>query len=775
MNHYATWMLLFWGCWLSVLSAQNTTVALGDWRSHLSYGNAVSLAESEEAVFFGTPEAILKVNKEDQSLEYINKVSGTSDMRIQTLAYHREEQLLVVAYLNGNLDLIYDNGAVINLPAILNNNILLDKTIYHIYPSGRRIFFSCAFGLTIYDLDLEAFSQTTFTPVEVFGCTQLDNALFISTNQGIYRGIEDGRNLLDFTLWEKQTQNLPNNYESQSLIQFNNKIYADVDRELYVYEQGNWQPLAGFDLNTQTSFTSWRPSGNGDFTNNYRMSLSYNQDQLIITSRSPRYFLMNAAQEMETRDQPGAWRVEEVAIDQEGIVWASDQGYMHRDGAYIRPNSPSTKQVSDLHTDTEGNLWVAASNYNTVFAFFDTNGFIGYEDGTWSTYNRSIYPSMDTFFDVIRIVSNPVNNRIYASSFMSGLLEYNPADNTVKNYDQYTPDAPLQGVVGDDLRTRIQGLDVDEDGNVWMSLTEAASTSLAVLRRDGTWKGFPLSFFRSGNKLGDLVIDGNGYKWVKQITGNITVFDSGNLDDDTDDRSILLTPNNSALPNQNITALVADREGAVWVGTTDGIVIFDCSATVFDGNCGGLRPIITQDDFNGFLLEGEEIRAIAVDGANRKWVGTNNGLFLLDGDTYEQLLYITAEDSPLFDNQIQHLAVDDVSGYVYIATDLGLQSVRGEATGGRRRMPDCLGNVFPNPVEPGYSGPIAISDLPTNANVKITDVSGRLVYETDALGGQAIWDGADYTGRRAQSGVYFAFVVTEDGGQKGMCKILFLN
>ena len=234
-----------------------------------------------------------------------------------------------------------------------------------------------------------------------------------------------------------------------------------------------------------------------------------------------------------------------------------------------------------------------------------------------------------------------------------------------------------------------------------------------------------------------MVIDGNGYKWVKQITGIITVFDSGNLDDDTDDRSYLITSNNSNLPNQNITAMAVDREGAVWVGTTDGVVIFDCNSLLFDGACAGNLPVVNQDNFNGNLLEGEEVRAIAIDGGNRTWVGTSNGLFLLDvAETrYRQLAYFNEANSPLFANEIQHLAIDDVNGYVYIATDLGLQSIRGEATGGRRRMPDCLGNVFPNPVEPGYDGPIAISDLPTNANVKITDASGRLVYETLALGG----------------------------------------
>lgn len=777
MTHYVIGILLCWSCCIVGLYAQNTTVALGEWRSHLAYSTSTGITQSEDAVFFATKESVLKINKDDQSLEYINKVTGTSDMRIQTLTYHRSEKLLILGYLNGNIDLVYENGTVVNLPAILNNNIILDKTIYHIHPEGKKIYFSCAFGLTVYDLEIEAFSQTTFTPVEVYGCTQLNDVLYMSTGQGIYTGALDGRNLLDFTIWERQTQNLPTVYDSRNIIRFNGKVYADVDNEMYVYDQTGWQPLAGLDLSTQTTFTRWRPTGNGDFISNFDFKLSYNEDFLIITSRSPKYFLMNAAQEVQTLNYPGSWRVVEVAVDQSGIHWAADHGYLHRDGEYIKPNAPTTNTIADMATDEYGTLWLANGRYDGIRALFDKAGFSQYKEGIWKTFNQVDYPRMDTFYDVIRIVPNPVNGNTYVSSFMSGVLEYNPVENTVANYDQYTPGAPFERVNGDNLRTRVQGITVDADGHVWATLTEAASTSLVVIRRDGTFKGFPLTLFNSGNKLGDIVIDGNGYKWVKQITGNVTVFDSGDLDNDTDDRSFLITPNNSELPNQNITTMAVDREGAVWIGTTDGVAIFNCNSTVFDGSCTGKAPVITQDDFNGNLLEGEEVRAIAIDGANRAWVGTNNGLFLLDiAETrYRQLAYFNEENSPLFANEIQHLAIDDVNGYVYIATDLGLQSIRGEATGGRRRMPDCLGNVFPNPVEPGYNGPIAISDLPTNASVKITDASGRLVYETLALGGQAIWNGSDYTGRRAQSGVYFAFVTTPDGGQKGMCKILFMN
>ncbi len=764
---------------LNLLQAQDNPVALNEWRSHLAYENIQVVVESEDAVFFGSEQAILKVYKSDQSVQHLNKVSGLSDMRIKTLDYNRENKVLIIAYTNGNIDLLYDDGTVTNLSAIMtNNNIIGNKSINHIYSNATDVYFSCSFGLTVYNFELDAFIQTTFTPVGVNATAELDNTLFMATEQAIYIGVVDGRNLLDFSQWQKQgaLDGLAISYNTSAIIQFNNKIYTDVDGVFYYYDAANdyWELVEGYDVAANANFTRWEPTGNGDFIKNYSFSLSYDKTQLLIATRSPKYYRFGTDNAMGTYNYPSSWRVKDLVLDQEGLVWAADAAAMHRDGEYIRTNSPTNSRATDMHVDENGALWVAHAGYNAITARFDRAGFSRYQDGQWTPYNNSVLDGIDTYWDAIRITSNPVNDKIYVSSFMSGILEFNPATEEVQVFDQYTPGVPLQGAVGDGQRTRVQGITVDDDGVVWATNSITASNAIVALKLDGTWKGYANSYVKNETILQDLVVDKNGYKWIMHITGNVTVFDSGVLEDDTDDRSIQLTPNNSVLPNINVKSLAVDNDGVVWVGTTDGVVIFNCSASVFDGGCQGNRLIISQDDFNGYLLEGETILSIAVDGANRKWIGTNNGLFLLSADGYEQLAYLTEDNSPLFENEVTNLVFDGRSGYLYIATGIGLQSVRTESTAGLRRMNDAI-KVFPHPVAPDYNGPIAISNLADMANVRITDISGRLVYETTALGGQAIWNGSDYNGRRAQSGVYLVFVVNEEGTQKGVGKILFLN
>jgi hypothetical protein len=83
--------------------------------------------------------------------------------------------------------------------------------------------------------------------------------------------------------------------------------------------------------------------------------------------------------------------------------------------------------------------------------------------------------------------------------------------------------------------------------------------------------------------------------------------------------------------------------------------------------------------------------------------------------------------------------------------------------------------VFPNPVPPGYNGSIAIRGVANNAIVKIAEMDGRLVYQTRALGGQAIWNGKDYKGRTISTGVYLV-LVSDDARQENLVtKIVFIN
>jgi len=279
------------------------------------------------------------------------------------------------------------------------------------------------------------------------------------------------------------------------------------------------------------------------------------------------------------------------------------------------------------------------------------------------------------------------------------------------------------------------------------------------------------------------VVDRNGYVWctIDGTGQGLIVFDGrAALEGTSTNTYRTFSSANTELTDNKVISLAVDLEGDVWIGTFNGVVVADCGANVFDPeSCSLSKRVIEENDFddeNEHLLKGEVVTAIAIDGANRKWFGTTNGVFVQSASGKEQIASFNSENSPLFDNSIIDIGINDENGEVFIGTDKGVISYRSEAIkGGTVNSSEVY--AFPNPVRPDYQGPIAVKGLAQNANVKITDVNGQLVYETTALGGQAIWDGTDYNGRRANSGVYLVFSTSDslEFPDAIVTKILFIN
>ena len=163
-----------------------------------------------------------------------------------------------------------------------------------------------------------------------------------------------------------------------------------------------------------------------------------------------------------------------------------------------------------------------------------------------------------------------------------------------------------------------------------------------------------------------------------------------------------------------------------------------------------------------------------MDGGNRKWIGTaSGGAYLLSEDGQETIHHFTAENSALLSNTIFDIEIFGSTGEVFFATDRGLVSFIGDATDNEEYTGPTY--AFPNPVRPDYDGLIGIRGLVENAEVKITDITGNVIYETISEGGTATWDGKSLNGKRAQTGVYIVFSVNDEGTEKKVAKILFIN
>jgi hypothetical protein len=207
-----------------------------------------------------------------------------------------------------------------------------------------------------------------------------------------------------------------------------------------------------------------------------------------------------------------------------------------------------------------------------------------------------------------------------------------------------------------------------------------------------------------------------------------------------------------------------------------GVAVFSNPESIWTTNVlYASRPGLNQNDqlFHP-LLEKETVTAIAVDGANRKWFGTkSSGVYLMSADGETEIEHFDTDNSPLTNNEITDIAINQKTGEVFIGTASGLISYMGEATNANDEFTDVY--VYPNPVRETYSGPIVVKGLVEDTDVKITDISGNLVYKTTSLGGQAIWDGKNLNGNRCKTGVYLVFMTDPLGEQTKITKLLFIH
>ena len=754
-------LLFFFAIMAVVGQAQNAAdrfpdLAIGEWRQHLPWQRSFSVAQSATKAYFSTEWAVVEIDKQERSPRFLTKVEGLSDVGVRLVRYHRPTETLIVVYENSNLDLFRaTDGSVVNLPFIRKNtNLGGDKNVYDIAFDGTSAYLACGFGILKLNLQRAEVDYTTFTGLTVKAFAVFESNLYAGTPEGLFRLPTSDINPADFSRWKLlgTPEGFPAGRACQALAVWNNKLYAGFENTLYEYANSTLAEVrANPDRDVQYLtgegnglVIGWKRGFNGEIEylepNGARYTIHWTCD-----AGKPLYAVEDGTKKFWIADDSDDFRYFDLAASK------CDR---------FRFNSPFTHGSAEIDIAPSGAILVATPGTSSNLSPLGSNqGVFIYRDGQWSRLSRESNPELaddDCGKDLWRVVAHPTEDKFYAGSFLGGLIEATAPGEPTKCYNKDNSILQNAGASGAS-RTAIGGMAFDADGNLWICNYDA-NAPVAVLKSDGKFRNFSNA---PANNLLQVAVDQSGYKWfVIGFNGGAMVFDSGNdLDNSADDRYKVLTTANSELKTNTVNTVAVDLEGDVWVGTQQGVVTFECGSNVFENTCTGRRRIVNVDDFNAYLLETEDVRCIAVDGANRKWFGTTNGIFVQSPDGITQVARYTVTNSPLFDNTITDIAIDPKSGEVWIGTEKGVQSLRGEAVvGGKINTLEPY--AYPNPVRPGYEGPIAIYGLARDANVKITDVTGNLVYEGKALGGQAVWDGRDYLGRPAATGVYLVYATS---------------
>lgn len=740
-------------------------LALGQWRDHLPYNQTTSVEESTDKIFCATPHSVFSYSKTDQSIERISKANGLSDVGVSAIKFHSPSGNLIIAYNNGNIDL-YNKSSTTNISDIKRSPITAGKNINKIILYGNYAYLACGYGISVLDVSKKEIKETYFlgnsgTYINVNDIAFDEQKIFAATDSGVYSAPLNSSNLADFSSWTKHGF-LPDGKYSQAEF-FNGKIYVNFNGptyesdSIYVFENNSWSRISAI---YQADVLSMNAAGEKiTVTKNWSVSIfdkNWEQIEIITTYQTPRY--------IEPRD---------AITGNNNIIWIADnaQGLIKRNNPQshevIIPNGPFGINSYQMNFNN-GKLCVASGRRDRSSGgnVWLDRGIYSFSDENWTNYNYETTPGM-LGYDFISAAIDPSNsNRIYAGSFGWGVLEIlngkiNKTYNESNSSLQAAP-PPNQTHIG------ITGLAFDSQNNLWV-VNSNTTKPISKKTPDGKWQSFTISELYLKQYIGNILTTKSGQKWI-ELPGEGIVVLAGN-------NSILLTSGNGkgGLNNLDIRCMAEDRDGKIWVGNTAGIEVFNAPLNVFSGgNFDAQRILVTQNGYTGYLLETETVIAIAVDGANRKWVGTNGaGVFLLSSDGTQQLQHFTQENSPLLSNFITCIAINDKTGEVFFGTENGICSYKSDATAGAEEFNDVY--AYPNPVQSGYEGPIAIKNLITDAAIKITDLSGSLVFETTALGGQAIWHGKDVNGTRVKTGVYLVFCSDKDGILSAVTKILFIN
>jgi ligand-binding sensor domain-containing protein len=673
------------------------------------------------------------------------------------MAYDETEDLLFVVYTDNNIDVISEEG-ILNFPFIKNNtSIIGSKQVNDLYISGGFTYLSTDFGLLAFNNQKLEFSSTTFTEVKINAAAVRNNVLYAATDKGLYRvKLDKEVNIADFGQWVlTPVSNLnPIGAIEEVAVRFN-QVFVRTVRDMYkTVGQSDAFELA---FRAQPSETINYISDEGP---TLMFGVEDNKNQSITRFYEENGNIIFGGASCTNRT---LYAVE----DQKGRVWYADRWDPIRyttsrtEGCKnLRYSGPFENSAGEIDFKDD-KVYFASLGITEDYQYANTNrGFYAYEDQKWTNYNQDNIQDIRNFDfqNVQGMAVHPKNSEILLGSYWNGVLQYNLDTKTVKHWNKNN--STLQGIVGDEARTRVPFLIFDDKQNLWVS-NFGAPKPLAVKTPDDKW----FSFSVPGNtNLADIAIDDAGNKWIAVVgTGNgLLVHNHGNdVTSASDDKARYLSKNNSSLAGNKVNCVAVDLDGVVWVGTDAGPVFFDCGDP-FKAECKGAQTRVIVDNIPAPLLKGEDILSIEIDGANRKWFGTRNGIFVQSPDATDEIALYNTSNSPLMDNKVINLSYNGETGEMFIVTPAGIQTVKTETSSPEKNHNESNIYAYPNPVRPEYIGPIAIKGLVRDANVKITDVNGRLVYETTALGGQAIWDGNDYNGVKAAAGVYLVFSANDD-------------
>ncbi|MCM1505076.1 MAG: hypothetical protein NC127_07760 [Muribaculum sp.] len=807
-------MLKIWlAVFLTALLPANALaqLAIGDWQIYNNYSpNVVKVLDTGHKVYFLTGGNLYSYDKDSEETFGYTSRNSLNDVDIADFYRHPDRNYILIAYESGNIDLLDDSGSTVNLSDIKDAQYVSDRTINDVAFDDDCAYVATGFGLVKFNLKNHSVAESGIYASPVTAVTVMDSHLLICMDGHIYTMPKSGR-ISSFGSFTDLGELNANNMEAIS-----SEIVLSADKSNGKVNVFRPQP----DTQSISVLRNWNlPSSSDILPLGSRYMVSNSGGFFVVKAENGEYSA--SYHETPSESRASGRNYYSLGLNNDNSLWYINSlglGRMRYDSNMenpehvMMPSRPAGTNIADgvqrMTMTDSGTAYlynVAANRYPNVASISApaninsfTNGFI--EDITPATADVEIRNSNSSgaLRAAFNIVSDPDDpEAYYMGTWFEGIYKIKDGKQVMK-YDW--TNSPLTM----DYCGAAMNIAIDPQGNLWVyhrdnnkpapnvgvyvlpaskrrldssSASDWIALNLPRIKSDDTRNAliYPCSHPKNKN----IVFISEGYE-DKNLC---TYFTNGTIDNLSDDSSYIrnkfVDQDGRSFGPASITAMVEDHNGDIWVGTEDGVIVIHNAQAMTTATGTVERVKVPRNDgtnYADYLLQNQQVSAIAVDGANRKWIATTaSGVYLVSADGKEIIENFNTDNSYLPSNTVHTVACDPTNNKVYFGTEYGLAAYSSTSAPAENDYSEVY--AYPNPVRPEYTGWITIKGLMDHSLVKIADTAGNVFYQTRSEGGMVIWDGCNPGGERVRTGVYFVYASQNEDGSTGdvVAKILVVN
>lgn len=754
--------------------------SVGEWNFYQGYTTYRQMEYFHDRLFVrASSGSVFAYHLETEETTELSRLNGLSSFKVQFLVSSPETDQLIFIYADGNIDFMNADGGIYNLPDLKNKSLMGDKTIYGVHLQGDRLYIAAGFGFIAVDVARREIADSYLFGRQCDAVFTYGDRIYMSDTDGLHYCLSN-LNAYDRSNWEKCSSLrvrdvatfLQNDTPVCWLLMADGTVCSlAVDGTMSRFTDKNYY----LSLRKAGDYLFMQGSGlmavdPNDRSVSWNSGAPFNMTVDFMSAGDSVYYMLHQrdgilAARLTDRQPWGA-----VAFE---VLWEQvAMNGIHTDALYQLDYSHGL--LAGIASDPVTFFSGAVTPIDGVLSVRDEEGWQNVSLNTLSPRPAGTY----AFKGLTSLAADPVTpGRYYVGSVYDGFYHLE-GDSVLAHYDRNNSNIASLWV------DRVTAVLPDADGNVWFA-NAGVSPVLKCRTADGKWWQYPIAGFDGAgyiSRLMQAVNDPYRFKWmVAPKVGCALYYDGGTPDDLSDDDcasfAIITDQDGNNINPDLYNDLAEDRNGRIWLLTTSGPFVIESQIAAFK-NPGSVRRIkIPRNDGTNladYLLAGVNTYCMAVDVADRKWIGTKgNGLYLLSADGLEMIEHFTKDNSPLPSDDILSLAMDDATGTLFISVDGGILTYRTDAVAGRRD----LGNVYcwPNPVRPEYMGDVHVAGLMDNTEVRITDINNNVIYAATSAGGMITWNLCNASGHRVKSGVYLIYGCSEDGKEGMVTKLMVVR